>query len=307
VSSGVPFELRPSLDWGRLAPLRLRAKAVAEGVYSGAHRSRRRGQGVEFGGHRTYVPGDDLRFLDRRATMRHGKLLVREFETETDRGLRLLLDASRSMGYRSDGAPGAKLAFAALIGAALAHVVLSGFDTVSLDWIGGEGARPVAAMGGMEAFERLVDALESVTPGGDVLREPAVLDHACELVARRARRGSVIVVVSDFLDLPPGADDRLAALSSGGRVVVGVRTLDPAEVSFPFDGPVRLRASEGDLHVETDGAAARAAYLGALGRKMAGFRDKLVGQGGRFIEATTSDDPVSVVQSVLAALDGEGS
>ena len=30
---------------------------------------------MEFGGHRSYVPGDDLRFLDRRATMRHGQLL----------------------------------------------------------------------------------------------------------------------------------------------------------------------------------------------------------------------------------------
>ena len=57
--------LRSSIDWGRLAPLRLRARSIADGVYAGAHRSTRRGPGVEFGGHRPYVPGDDLRWIDR--------------------------------------------------------------------------------------------------------------------------------------------------------------------------------------------------------------------------------------------------
>jgi uncharacterized protein (DUF58 family) len=293
-----------SLDWGKLAPLRLRARAVAEGVFAGAHRSRRRGSGVEFGGHRSYVPGDDLRFLDRRATMRHGKLLVRQFETETDRGLRLLVDASRSMAYRSEGAPGAKLAFAALIGAALCRVALASADTVSLDWIGGDGAPPLPAMGGIEAFDRLTEILAAVEPSGDASSTSGLLDAALDAVARRSRRGTAIIVLSDFIDLPKGAGERLVALSSGGRVVVGVRVLDPAEVSFPFVGPVLLRASEGDAHIETDGASARAGYLAALAEQMAGYRDKLVEQGGRFVEVTTADDPVFVVQTVLAAIGG---
>lgn len=41
-------ELRTKVDWGSLAPLRLRARLVAEGVYAGSHRSARRGSGVEF-------------------------------------------------------------------------------------------------------------------------------------------------------------------------------------------------------------------------------------------------------------------
>ncbi|HEX4335545.1 MAG TPA: DUF58 domain-containing protein [Polyangiaceae bacterium] len=293
-----------TLDWGKLAPLRLRARAVAEGVFAGAHRSRRRGSGVEFGGHRSYVPGDDLRFLDRRATMRHGKLLVRQFETETDRGLRLVIDASKSMAYRSEGAPGAKLAFAALIGAALCRVALASADTISLDFIGGDHSPPLPAMGGLEAFERLTEILADVEPSGDASASTGLLDVALDAVARRSRRGTAIVVLSDFIDLPDGAAERLMALSSGGRVVVGVRVLDPAEASFPFVGPVLLRASEGGANVETDAASARAGYLAALAAKMTGYRERLVEQGGRFVEVTTSDDPVLVVQSVLAAIGG---
>src|SRR5688572_25806415 len=108
--SAVP-SIRRALDWGSLAPLRLRARAVAEGVYAGVHRSARRGAGVEFGGFREYTPGDDLRWLDRRALLLHDRLVVRQFETETDRAVRLIIDATSSMGYRGKGAPGAKFAF----------------------------------------------------------------------------------------------------------------------------------------------------------------------------------------------------
>ena len=58
---------RGAIDWSKLAPLRLRARLVAEGAWAGMHPSPRRGAGVEFGGHRAYTPGDDLRFIDRHA------------------------------------------------------------------------------------------------------------------------------------------------------------------------------------------------------------------------------------------------
>src|SRR5258705_676011 len=134
-----PTLIRGALDWGKIAPLRLRSRLVAEGVYAGGHRSARRGAGVEFGGHRAYTPGDDLRWLDRRSLLRHDRLVVRQFETETDRALRLVVDATASMGYRSTTgrAPGAKLAFASLIAAALARIAVASGDPVGLSFLGG--------------------------------------------------------------------------------------------------------------------------------------------------------------------------
>jgi uncharacterized protein (DUF58 family) len=302
----VQTALRTALDWGKLAPLRLRARAVADGVYAGGHRSPRRGAGVEFGGHRNYVPGDDLRWLDRRALMRHGKLLVREFETETDRAVRLLVDATQSMAYRSPEAPGAKLAFAALVAAALARVALAAGDPVALDWIGGASRRPLPAMGGREAFERVVGALESVEPGGDLSLDVTSIDRAIAPIARHARRGSVVVLLSDLVDLPDGTLDRFAALATRGRTLIAVRVLDPIEASFPFEGPVRLHASEGNALVETDASEARSGYLAALDAIAERWSDRLLMRGGRLVRALTSDDPVAVVRSVVLAAEGLG-
>jgi uncharacterized protein (DUF58 family) len=295
-------DLRRSIDWGSLAPLRIRARMVAEGVYAGAHRSARKGAGVEFGGHRAYVPGDDLRWLDVRSLLRHDHLLVRQFETETDRALRLVVDATASMGYRGKGAPGAKYAWCALVGAALARVAVRSGDPVGLGFIGGAPkARPVPVSGGREAFERVIDALESQTAEGDALADLGALDRALGALSRTARRGSVVVVLSDLLDLPGAAADRVSALATRGRVVVVVQALDPDEATFPFRETVLLKAMEGDAIVETD-EAARDRYLAALAEQQETWRRALVGRGASFLTMTTDRDPVAAVRAIIEAV-----
>jgi uncharacterized protein (DUF58 family) len=297
-------ELRQALDWGKLAPLRLRAKSVADGVYAGGHRSRRRGAGIEFGGHRSYVPGDDLRFIDRHALLRHGELLVRQFETETDRTLCLLVDASASMSYKSDAAPGAKYAYAALIAAALTKIAVGAGDRVSLDWFGGERTVELATAGGREAFERVVGALETAQPSADLRSDLPALERAVARVERRAHRGSMVVVLSDLLDLPDGAQPALSSLGTRGKTLVVSRVLDPEEVTFPFTGPLHLRALEGDVKVETDAAAARPQYLAALEAQAAGWSSLLLARGGSLVRMNTGEDPVKAVRSVLDAVGG---
>lgn len=295
-------DLRRSIDWGALAPLRIRARLVAEGVYAGAHRSARKGAGIEFGGHRAYTPGDDLRWLDVRSFLRHDHLLVRQFETETDRALRLVVDSSASMGYRGKSAPGAKVAWASLVAAALARVAIRSGDPVGLGFIGGASrARPVPVSGGREAFERIIDALESQTAEGDVHEDLDALDRALGALSRAARRGSVVVVFSDLLDLPPEAPDRIATIATRGRVLVVVQTLDPDEATFPFTETVRLKALEGDAVVETD-EAARERYLAALGALQESWKRTLVGRGASFLPMTTDRDPVSAVRAIIEAV-----
>lgn len=292
--------LRGAIDWGELAPLRIRARHVAEGVYAGMHRSARRGAGVEFGGYREYVPGDDLRWLDRRSLLRHERLMVRQFETETDRALCLLVDASASMSFRGAQAPGAKLAFAGLLAAALARVAIASGDPVSLSFLGGAAhAEPVPRSMGREQFERIVGALEAATPAGDASVDGAMLERGMQSLARATRRGAVVVVLSDLLDLPREAADRIAAIATQGRVLVVVQTLDPEEVDFPYSGNVRLRALEGGAVVETDADTARGNYLEALQALTAGWRDAVVRRGGRFLRATSRDDAVDVVRKII--------
>jgi uncharacterized protein (DUF58 family) len=275
---------------------------VAEGVYAGAHRSARRGAGVEFGGHRAYTPGDDLRWLDRRSLLLHDRLLVRQFETETDRALRLVVDATASMGYRGGDAPGAKLAWSALVAAALARIAVGSGDPVGLTYLGGgAGMRGVSVAGGREVFERILGSLEAATAGGDARADLSVLDRGISGIVRASRRGSIIVVLSDLLDLPEGGEERVAAIASRGRVLVVVQVLDPDEVDLPFGGTVRLRALEGGVVVETDVETTRASYKERLASLTANWERVLTARGARLVRAVTSSDPVRVVREIVQA------
>jgi uncharacterized protein (DUF58 family) len=292
-------DIRRTLDWGSLAPLRLRARMVAEGVYAGAHRSARKGAGVEFGGHREYTPGDDLRWLDRRSMMLHDRLLIRQFETETDRALRLVVDATQSMGYRGSRAKGAKLAWAALVAAALARVATSSGDPVGLTFMGGgKNVRNVPVSSGREAFERVVSALEALEPGGEAIADPKVVERGLGAIVRAARRGSIVVVLSDLCDLPDEAIDAMAAVSARGRVLVVGEVLDPDELDFPFDEAVRLRALEGGETVETDGQV-RERYLAALAAHRDKWRRALTGRGAEVVSFSTDHDPTGAVREIV--------
>src|SRR5678815_5873061 len=78
----------------RLRGVKLRARAVVEGVLSGLHKSPHQGQSVEFAEHKEYAPGDELRHLDWKAFGKFDKYYVKRFEHETNlRGI-LVVDLS---------------------------------------------------------------------------------------------------------------------------------------------------------------------------------------------------------------------
>src|SRR5262249_20040759 len=194
----------------------------------------------------------------------------------------------------------------ALLAAALARIAISSGDPVGVAYFGGaENAQGVRVSSGREAFERVVGSLEACVPGGDARGNGAMLDEALRGIVRTARRGSVVVVVSDLLDLPDHAAERIAAMAAQGRALVVVQTLDPDEARFPFEGTVRLRALEGNVVVETD-AEAKDRYLEALGRLQDAWESALVARGGRLVRAETSEDPGRVVRKGVEAAKSAG-
>jgi uncharacterized protein (DUF58 family) len=247
------------------------------------------------------VPGDDLRFLDRRSLLKHDRLMIREFETDTERPLWLCLDASGSMAFRGADAPGAKLAYAALIAAALTRVAIVGHDPVGLGWIGPSVLRDVPACSGEIAFERIVSALEVAGAAGSLAEDEGLFQRSMRRLALRARRGSVVLVLSDLLDLPSPAMAAVAALGARSRALVVVQVLDPVERDLGFSGKVRLRAIEQDRTVETDADAVRDDYRKRLRAHGEAWEKAVQREGGRLVRCCSSDRATTVVREVVRA------
>src|SRR5213593_989104 len=112
----------------RLEQFQLLAARRAKSSSRGERRSRARGQSVEFADYRTYVHGDDFRYLDWNLYGRLERLFLKLYEEERELPVRIFIDSSESMTF---GEP-RKFDFARQVAAAIGYVALCGFDRVSV-------------------------------------------------------------------------------------------------------------------------------------------------------------------------------
>ncbi len=283
-----------------LGNLRLRSRVLAEGLYAGQHRSQRRGAGIEFAGFREYSPGDDLRRLDWRALFRFDRLLLREFETETDRSIEFVVDASRSMSYKGDH-PESKYGYAALLASALARLAVTGGDPVGLALLGSD-VPPVRSGRGIEGVERMIATFEREELSNDVASDEAKMRKSLEWLFYRQRRGSLCFFFSDLLDLPSGAIELASRLATGGRRLIVVQVLDPDEIAFPFKSAALLRSMEGNIERQITGADDGDAYRAALHALQENWRWKLESKTSALVLSSTAEEPIEVARRILRAV-----
>ncbi len=159
-----------------------------------------RGEGTDFKQLAEYRHGDAVRHIDWKATLRHGKPILREFQDERDQCVMLLIDCGRRM-RAHDPAQGIGMAhFDQVLNAVmlLSYVALKQGDAVGAATFGtpeGE-ARVFAPRKGAHALNALMGALYSVQPS------PTYSDYlsaAQELLRRHSKR-SLVIVITNFRD-----------------------------------------------------------------------------------------------------------
>ena len=106
----------------------------------GERRSRHKGPGLEFAGHRPYREGDDLRHIDARVYARLRAPYTREFLADRQMRVAILIDSSASMKL-ADGsaASGGKIGFAQKLACLLSLAGLGSGDLVEIGVALGHG------------------------------------------------------------------------------------------------------------------------------------------------------------------------
>jgi uncharacterized protein (DUF58 family) len=299
----VPPELRELL---RGRPLLL-TRPVG-GPHAGRHLSVRAGLGDQFRGHRPYVPGDDPRRLDWRAVARRDRLVLRQTDAEDALSAVILWDGSEAMSYGT-GLQRKQTCAAALAGA-LAHLALRQGDRVGLA-AGRDGALELAHLRPQAGAPRLAAVAHALTrPPAGACPWPALLAAVAPALPRR----SLVLLLSDFLDPDPGAQDGdaellrgLAVLRSRGHDVALVQVLHRDELTFPWTGRELWRFEDLRGHrppLEGHGASLRAGYLERLHAHL-GALARACEAGGLHLHRVVSDEPLpAALLALLARLAG---
>jgi uncharacterized protein (DUF58 family) len=279
----------------RLEQFQLLAARRAKSSAKGERRSRARGQSVEFADYRTYVHGDDFRYLDWNLYGRLERLFLKLYEEERELPVRIFLDASESMTF---GEP-RKFDFARQVAAAIGYVGLSGFDRVSVIPFPSLSANgqtnparlttELAARGALRSVRGKKSAIEFfqnlsvLTAGG-----PANLNEALRRGALEARQPGLAMVLSDFLD-PAGYESGLTALVARGFQVDLVQTLAPEELSPSTFGDLRLVDSEtGAMQEVTFGRYRMKSYQQTVHNFIQRLREFCQSRGINFFTASSN-------------------
>ncbi|MFC9289365.1 DUF58 domain-containing protein [Streptomyces sp. NPDC057052] len=202
-----------------------------------------RGEGTEFDSLREYVPGDDTRSIDWRATARHTTVAVRTWRPERDRHVLLVLDTGRTSAGRVGDAPRLDASMdAALLLAALASRAGDRVDLLAYD------RRVRGLVQGRTAGETLpamVSALASLEP--ELVETDA---RGLTATALRTTPRSSLIVLLTTLDTAPVEEGLLPVLPQLTRR----HTVVVASVADPHIA--RMAASRGTTEAVYEAAAA---------------------------------------------------
>ena len=198
--------------------------ALAGAFQAGRRKATRRGEGSEFESLRDHQRDDDFRHIDWKASAKRGKLISRQYETERDQRLMILLDTGRLMSPRIGSYR--KLDYAINASVHLAQIALHKGDLVGYAIFNDEMrafAEPKKGQAQMSHFVRNLTSLQATRLESDYA---AVFNH----VLRRCSRRTLIVCFTDLGDAQSAESLLGAALPLMPRHLPVIVTVSNSEV-----------------------------------------------------------------------------
>ncbi|MBM3894023.1 DUF58 domain-containing protein [Candidatus Dependentiae bacterium] len=257
--------------YAQLKKLQIVSRKISKSSLIGDYASAFKGVGIEFDQLRAYVPGDDVRSIDWKATARTDETMVKTFVQERDRTIIVALDSSSSMFYSSSSQ--LKYEVASLIAGALGSIALNSHDRFGAILFSSNVDVWIPPARGQGQFSRVIDEISRVS--ADKTRGTSFENLVSFLMKQKNKKNVFLFVISDFLDekLP-----QLAGVSSLVKSydLTAFSVFDPCEASFPELGIICMQDVETGkmLEIDTRGAAARKNAQISLKRKIDFFRKK---------------------------------
>ena len=249
----------------RLAALPLNARFPMQGSVSGRHRSTHRGSSLEFAEYRKYVPGDDTRRLDWRAYARSDRFYIKEFEADTNLRMCLVMDSSGSMNFGSGDV--SKIDYARRLAGSLAYLAANQGDAVGLYRAGEHIDVEIPPRRNAAHLRTVLDSIGETTADGSTGLAD-ILHAVAECTPQRA----LVIILSDLFLEPSRLRHCFQHLRFRKHDVVVFHLLDPAELAFDFNRPMRFLDMEGGAPVLVEPSVIAAEYRQALSEYLEDLR-----------------------------------
>jgi uncharacterized protein (DUF58 family) len=277
-----------SLLHGVKSKVAIFAHRKARGMLDGEYGSVFRGRSLDFDDLRAYIPGDEVRGIDWKATARHGSPLVKRYVAVRRQTLLLITDTGRNMAAEAAGGEIKKdIAIMAL--GVMGYLAHRHGDVVGLTFGDARGSTSLPVKGGEAHLERLLRHVQaSATENSAASRLEDQLEH----VARTVKGRFLLFVVADEIAAAPA----LARLLRRLRVQHEILWLTVRDADL---------ATEGDWYSVQDSTPLIGHLAGAPKVATAYFRavtDRDAGRQDMLRQAGITEGSVAGSQDVMAEL-----
>ena len=219
----------------KVKQIEIRTRGLVNDLFGGEYHSVFKGRGMTFSEVREYQPGDDIRLIDWNVTARNSSPFIKVFEEERELTVYLIVDISRSGEFGSQNQ--LKHEFGAEIASVLGFSAIKNNDKVGLILFSNDIEKYVVPKKGKSHVLRVIRELLYTSPSKNGTSIKVALDYLLKV----AKRKSVVFLISDFLD-----EEYWSSLKVVNRKhdLIGIRLFDPAEITFPNLGVVKVRDPE---------------------------------------------------------------
>jgi uncharacterized protein (DUF58 family) len=272
------------------------AHRKARGMLDGEYGSVFRGRSLDFDDLRAYIPGDEVRDIDWKASARHGSPLVKRYVAVRRQTVIMVADTGRNMAAAArSGETKKDIAVTAL--GVIGYLAHRHGDVVGLVSGDSNGTTALPAKGGEAHLERLLRQVDSAaTLDAAASRIEDQLDH----VVRTVKGRNLLFVVADEVAASPSILQLLRRVRAQHEVLwLTVRDAELAPALLPPDqaAPDSYSVSGGYpllAHLARDPAVA-AAYANAVA-------DRDDGRKAMLRQAGITEGEVAGSQGVMTAL-----
>ncbi|HKX67944.1 MAG TPA: DUF58 domain-containing protein [Intrasporangium sp.] len=270
---------------------RRRSRNLLEGEFASVFH----GRSLDYDDLRDYVPGDEVRDIDWKATARHTSPLVRRYVATRKQNLMLVIDTGRGMAAAARGGE-SKKSVAIVAAGLVGYLAQRHGDLVGL--VRGDATNTVAhPMRGNEAhLERLLRAIDGATT---LDGEQSNLTTQLQWIVRHVSRRLLLLIVADDVDLDPRLSDLLRRLHVQHEILwITVEDADPTSVDA-----ARTTVDVADHYilptlVRTSGRV-KAAYAEAVAARVRANNTVLEVAGINHTRVGASDEVLTAVFALL--------
>lgn len=202
-----------------------RVRTALEGEYSSVFK----GRSMDFDDLREYIPGDDIKDIEWKATARSGQVRIKRYVAIRKHNIMLVVDTGRSMAATAPSGE-CKRDIAVMAAGVIATVAQKHEDLIGLTAGDSKEVYHMPLKGSRPHIERILQYINSHTT---LEAPPSNLTNLLDFVRRTNKRRMMLIVISDNLQFASAQEQLLRRLAAQHELLfIAIDDIDPSDENW---------------------------------------------------------------------------